>query len=592
MYFEFPCAKCKKNLKIPEDRRSTKVRCPHCNHAQVPQAAQVPQGLPPLDDLSDPMSLLGDPFAPVPSGAAAAAAAKTPPKPAAPLSPEAGAAASDGAPTQSSRIPPAPSRERPSRSASGRKKSDASAHLKFECPQCNQHLSAPPVLAGQMVNCPSCGNRVRAPEFRKTERQAWKEADPTNPPFLKSLGIATAVLVLWFLLLLPFNPPADTQIADYNAFQWLASLFYKHFTVSVINTLFFTWAMSIIFLKHRKIRLQKAALLLDVLPTGLGKKIHSSNVAVFIDHVYSLPVSLRDSLMVNRIRKALELFEVRQNVSNVRDMLVSQSDIDSARISGSYTLVRAFLWGIPLLGFIGTVVGLSHAIGGMNFSNVDDVGKVVGAINNVTSGLGTAFDATLLGLVLALTLNFPLNALAKQEDDTLHTIDAFCNEVLLPRLKEKEPAGSQTADTAAIAKAVARSMSGNQEKFLADVGELAEQMNGYADNLDRRMEAFQQTVTEQFVTKSEEMRAENRAALEKAIQAIVEYQQSLGNTTAARNEDLCAETSRVLKQSSEQVEKYLGNLAVGIVGLNRVLAELGEKQIVITAPRRRWFGRG
>jgi hypothetical protein len=94
------------------------------------------------------------------------------------------------------------------------------------------------------------------------------------------------------------------------------------------------------------------------------------------------------------------------------------------------------------------------------------------------------------------------------------------------------------------------------------------------------------------VTKSEEMRAENRAALEKAIQAIVEYQQSLGNTTAARNEDLCAETSRVLKQSSEQVEKYLGNLAVGIVGLNRVLAELGEKQIVITAPRRRWFGRG
>ena len=196
---------------------------------------------------------------------------------------------------------------------------------------------------------------------------------------------------------------------------------------------------------------------------GLGKKIHAGNVAVFIDHVYSLPVILRDSLMVNRIRKALELFEIRQNVSNVRDMLVSQSEIDSARIVGSYTLVRAFLWGIPLLGFIGTVVGLSHAIGGMNFSNVDDVGKVVGAINNVTSGLGTAFDATLLGLVLALTLNFPLNALAKQEDDTLHTIDAFCNEVLLPRLKEKESAGSQTMDTAAIAKAVARSISGNQE---------------------------------------------------------------------------------------------------------------------------------
>ena len=29
---------------------------------------------------------------------------------------------------------------------------------------------------------------------------------------------------------------------------------------------------------------------------------------------------------------------------------------DSARIGGSYTLTRAFLWAIPLLGFIGTVV--------------------------------------------------------------------------------------------------------------------------------------------------------------------------------------------------------------------------------------------
>ena len=118
-------------------------------------------------------------------------------------------------------------------------------------------------------------------------------------------------------------------------------------------------------------------------------------------------------------------------------------------------------------------------------------------------------------------------------------------------------------------------------------------MNGYAANLDRRMEAFQQTVTDQFVTKAEEMRAENGAAMEKAIAQIVEYQQSLGNATAAKNEELSAETSRVLKESSEQVEKYLGNLAVGIVGLNRVLAELGEKQIVIEKPRRwRWLGRG
>lgn len=457
--------------------------------------------------------------------------------------------------------------------------------MKFECPQCQQKLAATPAAAGSMVRCPSCNNRFEVPKPTaemleeaapaaaagkkspavktpgaklKTERQAWKETDPTNPSFVKSLGIGIIVVVVWFLLMLPFNPPATKTPAEYNTMQFLASLFYKHFAVSFLNTMFFTWAMAIIVLKRQKIRHQKAALLLDVLPTNLGREIEVQNVGLFIEHVYSLPVTLRDSLMVNRIRKALELFEIRPHIDDVREMMVSQSEIDSARIGGSYTLVRAFLWGIPLLGFIGTVIGLSHAIGGMNFANVEDIEKIIGAINNVTSGLGTAFDATLLGLVLALTLNFPLNALAKQEDDNLHSIDAFCNEVLLPRLREPVAAGA--ADTAAIADSVVRGIAGTQQQFLADLNQLARQMNDYATNLDQRMNAFQQTVTKEFV---------------------------------AKNDDLRAQTAKTVRESLEQVTKYLAGLESGIASLNKALAALGEKQVVVNPPKKRgWFGRG
>jgi flagellar motor component MotA len=349
--------------------------------------------------------------------------------------------------------------------------------------------------------------------------------------------------------------------------------------------------MAIIFMKHRKIRHQKAALLLDVLPTNLGRQIDEENVGAFIDHVYALPITLRDSLMVNRIRKALELFEIRHNVSDVREMMVSQSEIDSGRIGGSYTLLRAFLWGIPLLGFIGTVVGLSQAIGGMNFANVEDVSKIVGAINNVTSGLGTAFDATLLGLVLALTLNFPLNSLAKQEDDNLHSIDAFCNEVLLPRLKDS--AGAGATESSAVTDSVVRFISETQEKFLADLNQLAQRMNEYATSLDRRMEAFQQTVTKEFVTKTAEMRAQNQTTLKETADQIVKFQQGLGNAAATKNDELRAQSDKAIKDSMEQVTKYLSGLEAGIGGLSKVLKELGEKQVIIAAPKKkRWFGRG
>jgi hypothetical protein len=257
--------------------------------------------------------------------------------------------------------------------------------------------------------------------------------------------------------------------------------------------------------------------------------------------------------MVNRIRKALELFEIRQSVSDVREMMSSQSDIDSARIGGSYTLPRAFLWAIPLLGFIGTVLGLSQAIGGMNFANVEDVGKIVSSINNVTSGLGTAFDATLLGLVLAMMLNFPINSLSKQEDDNLNEIDAFCNEVLLPRLNDGVGAGN--GDTGAIADAVVKQLTSAHHEFLSDLNELSSRMVGYATSLDEKMAAFQKTVSEEFVVKTAAMREES---------------------------------DKAVKESMTQVSEYLKGLHTGIQGLNDVLASLGEKQIVIRQVRRKW----
>ncbi len=392
-------------------------------------------------------------------------------------------------------------------------------------------LKAEPELAGKLVRCPGCNIKLQIPESVPTntgaippppsaaaglppptaagspaaagapadshdnrqeppQRTGWTEQDPTNPNALISFSIGLVITLAWFGMIYPLQAPPDKPMGEFSGVQLLANLFYKHITVSFANTLFFCWAMAICYLKLQKLRHQREALLLDVLPFELGKEINAQNVGSFIDHVYNLPHRLRDSLMVNRIRKALEFFEVRQNVSDVSAMMGSQSAIDGSRISGSYIMLRAFLWAIPLLGFIGTVVGLSHAIGGMSFANVEDVSKIVGSINNVTSGLGTAFDATLLGLVLAVILNFPLNSLAKHEDEMLNDIDAFCNEVLLPRLNDGAGAGG--GNLGSVADSVVRALSSAQKEFLTDLNELSRRMNDYATNLDRRMDAHQQ----------------------------------------------------------------------------------------------------
>ncbi len=382
-------------------------------------------------------------------------------------------------------------------------------------------LMAEPQMAGQLVKCPGCNSKLQVPSAwdedgaagsakdkghssKNPARALWKEQDPTNPNAMLSLGIGLGITVVWFAIIYFFQAPPEKVSSQFTTGEVLANLFYKHFSVSFANTLFFCWAAAICYLKMLKLKHQRRAMLLDVLPKDLGEKINAQNIGSFIDHVYGLPETLRDSLMVNRIRKALEFFEVRQNVADVSSMMSSQSAIDGSRIMGSYILVRAFLWAIPLLGFIGTVVGLSHAISGMSFSNVEDVSKIVGSINSVTSGLGTAFDATLLGLVFAVVLNFPLNSLAKHEEEALNDIDAFCNEVLLTRLDdgaaeaalEKKNAQPGASELGAVAEVLVQAVHASQREFLADLNVLSARMLDYADNLERRNEQYQQAAVQ------------------------------------------------------------------------------------------------
>lgn len=410
--------------------------------------------------------------------------------------------------------------------------------MNFNCPTCKMSLLAEAQMAGQLVKCPGCDSKIQIPEMSaesqwnadgseqdggaaggRPSRNVWKEEDPTNPNPLLSFGIGFGLTVAWFAFIYFFQAPPGKSSAEFTTGETLANLFYKHFTVSFANTLFFFWAAAICYLKMLKLKLQRRAMLLDVLPKDLGATINAENVGTFIDHVYGLPVKLRDSLMVNRIRKALEFFEVRQNVSEVSSLMGSQSAIDGSRIMGSYILLRAFLWAIPLLGFIGTVVGLSHAISGMSFGNVEDVGKIVGSINNVTSGLGTAFDATLLGLIFAVFLNFPLNSLSKHEEEALNDIDAYCNEVLLPRLDDgaagaaSHKANQATAmeDLGAVAEVVVQALTNAQAQFLTDLNALSTRMLDYANTLEARNEEYQQAALQ---TLANQMGALDLRALE------------------------------------------------------------------------------
>lgn len=366
--------------------------------------------------------------------------------------------------------------------------------IRFHCSKCATKLTVEPEYAGTSFGCPSCGTTITVPaptggtevSEATAKRQAWKETDPTNPNIWIALGIGVGIFAVIYLMAL--------------ATKYTKGLLYERGWVQFAETFFFGWGVAFLVLKFLKLRHQESALRLDVMPQELGKDVNKDNVHVFIQHVYSLPVKLRDSLMVNRIRKALELFESRQVNGEVATMMANQSNIDGARIGGSYTLVKVFIWAIPILGFIGTVIGLSDAIGYfkgvMSPEAVKDPALLMKSMGGVTGGLATAFDTTLLALIYAITLSLPMSSLQKIEEDNLSNIDAYCNEMLLPRLND----GSNTAggDMGALADVLTASLTRAHTQFLTGLDAASKMVRTQAEGLDKRADENQKLVQENF----------------------------------------------------------------------------------------------
>ncbi len=356
-------------------------------------------------------------------------------------------------------------------------------------------LMVEPEYAGSNVSCPSCGLSLTVPApaagsevgAANAGRQAWKESDPTNPNVWWSLLIGLGIFTVLYLFALPFGKKS-----------FFYQLLYERTWVNVAESIIFSWGAGLLILKFILVKHQKNALRLDALPLELGREITKDNLTTFITHIYALPVKVRDSLMVNRLRKALELFEVRQVNADVATMMANQSNIDSIRIAGSYSIVKVFIWSIPILGFVGTVLGLSGAIGG--FQNVmgaaKDIEALTKSMGTVTSNLGTSFDTTLLALIYSILLSLPMSSLQKNEDDNLAHIDSYCNETLLPRLNDG--ANAAGGDMGALADVLTASLTRAHTQFLTGLDAASKMIRTQAEGMDKRADENQKLVQDNF----------------------------------------------------------------------------------------------
>ena len=156
------------------------------------------------------------------------------------------------------------------------------------------------------------------------------------------------------------------------------------------------------------------------------------------------------------------------------------SGLDQEHAAGRFTLPRYILYLLPVIGFIGTVEGISKAL--MNISRVlpmvKDLDGFMNNLTSVTSALQVAFDSTLLALFLSASLMFVLTLVTRRSDDVLARVDRWIMERALPVL--------DSGPTAPLAAELIAALGPKLDALDARMAELASHLGqGFGPHVER-----------------------------------------------------------------------------------------------------------
>lgn len=224
------------------------------------------------------------------------------------------------------------------------------------------------------------------------------------------LAIASLVVVYGVLFALRTRPGFST------AWEYLTGFA----GIPIPMAFLAAWATAILLLKSLKIRAQRAALRLRFMPTDPGFTVSSATAERLIEAIETSVEEPERFMVLARVLRALKSVRNVGRVADVDEMLATRAEQDENIVEGGYTLVRGFVWAIPVLGFIGTIVGLTAAIsrfGGVLGQPGLALESITAQLTEVIAGLDTAFVTTGEGLVAALAIHL-LQVFVRRQDET------------------------------------------------------------------------------------------------------------------------------------------------------------------------------
>jgi biopolymer transport protein ExbB/TolQ len=230
--------------------------------------------------------------------------------------------------------------------------------------------------------------------------------------------------------------------ADWQQSRFVA-IFTERGVIPYITTFGFLWGWILVWIKGQKAATQASALTL-LLDRNFGcYRFTPQNAHAWHRWLDRQAEKPQDYLLLNRLRVAFSTLGNMGQPATLPDVLNHHAETDELQVDGSYSSINMLLFALPILGFIGTVLGLGSAIGGFGQTlsvGTENLDGLIGSLQGVAGGLSVAFDTTLLALICTLILQIYASYMRSRETAFLEDCNTFMQNEFSPNLRnESEP---------------------------------------------------------------------------------------------------------------------------------------------------------
>jgi biopolymer transport protein ExbB/TolQ len=289
-----------------------------------------------------------------------------------------------------------------------------------------------------------------------------------------------------------------------------------------------------------------------------------------IDRLTDMPSRVRDQHAWRRMYAAASFVAESSSCEGLAEQLKSLAATDRQRRHEPYALVRLLIWATPMLGFLGTVLGISAALGSLAIGADLDFAALLAGLRK---HLYVAFDTTALALSYAVGLMFVQFFVDRLDGQLLTAVDARVVEQLGLHLDVASKSGDE--HSAALDRLV--------QKFAATGTGLVEQQ---AQLWRQSMDAAQAAWSEGVRAADDQVCGHLEAAFEGSLRRLTELTDSLAERLTASSADAIvawqtglADCAHLVAQTHEHIARQCQSLdatADQLAALVRVHGTLEE----------------